>query len=123
MRVLNFLVIVGLVLAAAYVYEIKFQSTLDAERLAHMRGEIRRERDAVAGLRAEWAALTTPRRIEGLAKRHLPLKPIDARQVSSLDNLPERPKPPAPENDDPIGAIIEETDIPTASVGNPAEVR
>jgi hypothetical protein len=28
-----------------------------------------------------------------------------------------------PENDDPIGAIIEETDIPTASVGNPAEVR
>jgi cell division protein FtsL len=120
MRLLNLFVIIGLVAAAAYVYEIKFQATLDAERLAQMRGEIRRERDAIAALRAEWAKLVTPRRIEGLAQRHLPLKPIDAHQISSLDNLPERPKPPVPDNADPIGAIIEETDIPTASVGNPA---
>ncbi len=38
------LVIVALVSAAAYVYEIKFESTLQAERLAKLRGEIRRER-------------------------------------------------------------------------------
>jgi cell division protein FtsL len=122
MRILNILVIIGLVAAAAYVYEIKFQATLDAERLAKMRGEIRRERDAVAALRAEWAKLQTPRRIEGLAQRHLPLKPIDAQQISSLDNLPERAKP-LPENADPIGTIIEESDIPTASVGSPAEAQ
>jgi cell division protein FtsL len=119
MRILNLLVIIGLVAAAAYVYEIKFQATLDAERLANMRGEIRRERDAIAALRAEWAKLTTPRRIEGLAQRHLPLKPIESHQISRLDNLPERPA--APETDDPIGAIIEETDIPTASVGLAAD--
>jgi len=123
MRILNILVIIGLVAAAAYVYEIKFQAALDAERLAKMRGEIRRERDAIAALRAEWAKLQTPRRIEGLAQRHLPLKPIDAQQMSSLDNLPERPKPPLPENADPIGAIIEETDIPTPSVGVAASVQ
>jgi cell division protein FtsL len=120
MRILNILVIIGLVAAAAYVYEIKFQATLDAERLAKMRGEIRRERDAIAALKAEWAKLQTPRRIEGLAQRHLPLKPIDAQQISSLDNLPERPKPAPAEDADPIGAIIEETDIPTASVGSGA---
>lgn len=123
MRLLNLFVIIGLVLAAAYVYEIKFQSTLDAERLAQMRGEIRRERDAIAALRAEWAKLDTPRRIEGLAQRHLPLKQINAHQISSLDNLPERPKPPMPEDADPIGTIIEETDIPTASVGNPPDAQ
>jgi cell division protein FtsL len=123
MRILNILVIIGLVAAAAYVYEIKFQATLDAERLAKMRGEIRRERDAIAALKAEWAKLQTPRRIEGLAQRHLPLKPIDAQQISSLDNLPDRPKPPQPEDADPIGAIIEETDIPTASVGSGAGVQ
>lgn len=123
MRILNLLVIIGLVAAAAYVYEIKFQATLDAERLAKMRGEIRREREAIAALRAEWAKLETPRRIEGLAQRHLPLQQIDAQQISSLDNLPERPKPPAVEDSDPIGAIIEETDIPTASVGNPQDAR
>ncbi len=120
MRLLNLLVIIGLVLAAAYVYEIKFESTLDAERLARMRGEIRRERDAIAALRAEWAKLDTPRRIEGLAQRHLPLKQVEAQQMSGLDNLPARPKPPVPDNADPIGSMIEETDIPTASVGHPA---
>lgn len=117
MRIINFLVIVGLIAAAAYVYEIKFEATLDAERLARMRGEIRRERDVIAGLRAEWARLDTPRRIEGLAQRHLPLKQINAHQMSSLDNLPERAKPAGPEDADAIGAIIEESDIPTASVG------
>lgn len=120
MRLLNIFVIVGLVAAAAYVYEIKFQAALDAERLAKMRSEIRRERDAIAALRAEWAKLQTPRRIEGLAQRHLPLKPIDARQVSSLDDLPERPRPARPEDADPIGVIIEETDVPTAGIGSAA---
>lgn len=117
MRIVNLLVIIGLVLAAAYVYEIKFQSTLEAERVARMRGEIRHERDAIAGLRAEWASLNNPGRIEGLAQRHLPLKPMTTRQMSHLDNLPARPKPDASETADPIGAIIEETDIPTGSVG------
>ena len=61
----------ALVAAAAYVYEIKFESTLQAERLAKLRSEIRRERDAIATLRAEWAKLDNPVRIQGLAQRHL----------------------------------------------------
>ena len=68
-------VIVALVVAAAYVYDIKFEATIQAERLAKLRGEIRRERDAIAALRAEWARLDMPGRIQGLAQRHLPLKP------------------------------------------------
>ena len=57
MRLLNICVLAMLVFAAAYVYEIKFESTLRAERIAKMRGDIRRERDAIAALRAEWATL------------------------------------------------------------------
>ena len=120
-RILHFLVIVALVMAAGYVYEIKFESTLQAERLAKLRGEIRRERDAVAALRAEWAKLDSPARIEGLAQRHLPLKPLDARQIGALDDLPERPRPPLLDgHPDPIGALIaipDETDNPTGSIG------
>jgi hypothetical protein len=48
MRLLNFCALVLLVLAAAYVYEIKFESTLRAERIAKLRGDIQRERDAIA---------------------------------------------------------------------------
>ena len=76
MRLLHFCVLVLLVVAAAYVYEIKFESTLRAERVAKMRADIRRERDAIAALRAEWATLENPARIQGLVRRHLPLRPI-----------------------------------------------
>ena len=60
MRLLNLCVLILLVAAAAYVYEIKFESTLRAERVAKMRGDVQRERDAIAALRAEWATLKIP---------------------------------------------------------------
>ena len=90
MRLLNFFVLILLVAAAAYVYEIKFESTMRAERVAKMRGDVQREREAIAALRAEWTALENPARIQGLARRHLQLRPADATQYDALDRLPER---------------------------------
>jgi cell division protein FtsL len=118
MRILHLFVIVALVVAAAYVYDIKFEATMQTERLAKLRGEIKRERDAIAALRAEWAKLASPGRIEDIATRHLPsLKPLDQFQIDTLANLPERPKPPQPEPADPIAALIGEGgDGPTGSV-------
>lgn len=118
MRILHLFVIIALVAAAAYVYDIKFESALQAERLAQLRGEIRRERDAIAALRAEWARLDSPDRIQGLAQRHLPLKPLDARQIDSLAGLPERPKPPLfGDHADPIAALIGLPDDTTGTAG------
>jgi cell division protein FtsL len=91
MRFLNLCVLALLVAAAAYVYEIKFEATLRAERVAKMRGDIQRERDAIAALRAEWSTLENPARIQGLARRHLRLRPPDSAQYDSLERLPERP--------------------------------
>ena len=62
-----------------------------AERVAKMRGDVQRERDAIAALRAEWATLENPARIQGLARRHLHLRPAEATQYDALDQLPERP--------------------------------
>ena len=117
MRLLNVLVIVCLVLAAAYVYRIKFDSTVQAERVAKLRSEIRRERDAVAALRAEWAKLDNPARIQGLAKRHLPLRSLEPTQIDAMDRLPERPPQIVPpDSTDPIGAMIDHYDDLTGSV-------
>jgi cell division protein FtsL len=91
MRLLNLFVVALLVVAAAYVYEIKFESTLQAERVAKMRADARREREAIASLRAEWATLENPARLQGLARRHLKLRPAEATQYGSFDHLPERP--------------------------------
>jgi hypothetical protein len=119
LRVLNLVVIGALILAAAYVYRIKFDSTVQAERLAKIRGEVRRERDTIAALRAQWGELQNPARIEVLAKRFLPLKPIAPIQFDQLNQLPERPpqfiKPDSP---DPIGAVIENLEEPAAITGS-----
>ena len=91
MRILHFCALILLVAAAAYVYEIKFESTLRAERVAKMRVDVRRERDAIAALRAEWATLDNPARIQSLSRRHLQLRPAEPTQFDALQGLPEKP--------------------------------
>jgi cell division protein FtsL len=117
MRLLNLCVIVALVLAAADLYKIKLESIRQAQRVATLRMEIQREHDAIAALRAEWARLDTPARIQGLARRHLALQPTDGRQFDRLDNLPARP--PAlvpPDATDPIGTVIANPELLDRSV-------
>jgi cell division protein FtsL len=117
MRLLNICVIAALVLAAADLYKIKFASIRQAQRVAELRVEIRRENDAIAALRAEWAKLDSPARIQGLARRHLTLQPTDSRQFDRLNGLPERPPqlvpPDAP---DPIGIVIANPELLDRSV-------
>jgi len=120
MRLIHLLVIGALVLAASFVYKIKFDSTLQAERLGKVRAELRQERDAIAQLRAEWTRLEAPARLEALAQRHLQLRRIDARQFDNLSNLPEKPpvivQPPAA---DPIANMIDRT-VPDSTGSVPA---
>jgi hypothetical protein len=121
MRLLNFCVLVLLVVAAAYVYQIKFEATLRAERVAQMRAEVRRERDAIAALRAEWATLENPARIQALVRRHLPLRPAEATQYDMLDQLPERaPMIMQPPPADATAAMIDNPDYepPTGSIAD-----
>ena len=91
MRLLNILVIGTLVLAAATVYKIKFDSTLQGARVGKLSAELRRERDAIGVLRAEWAKLNSPARVQGLAERHLALQPMNPKQFDDFDRLPLRP--------------------------------
>ena len=112
MRIIHLLVIATLVFAAAYVYRIKMDSTSRTERVLRLHAEIREQRDAIAVLRAEWARLDAPLRLQGLAERHLPLKPLSATQYDSLKNLPERP-PNFARDPDPIGAMLQTIDAAT----------
>jgi hypothetical protein len=111
MRFIHLLVIGALVFAAAYVYRIKMESTVRTERVVQLHADIREQRDAIAALHSEWAKLDAPLRLQGLAERHLPLKPLTATQYDTLKNLPERPPNYTKSGDpDPIGAMIETID-------------
>jgi cell division protein FtsL len=123
LRLINLAVIGALVLAAAWVYEIKYSSTRQAERVAKLRQEIRRERDTIAALRAEWAQLDNPDRIQILARRHLTLKPIEPTQFDALERLPDKPIDIVPPGTaDPIAALIEtmvDPEVVTGGVPDP----
>ena len=121
MRIIHLLVIGVLVFAAAYVYRIKMESTVRTERVLRLHAEIREQRDAIAALRAEWAKLDAPLRLQGLADRHLALKPLVATQYDSLKNLPERPPSLVKPGDaDPIGAMIQTIDSVAVTGSVPA---
>jgi cell division protein FtsL len=118
MRIIHLLVIGALVFAAAYVYQIKMDSTVRTERVLRLRAQIREQRDAIAVLHSQWAKLDAPARLQGLAERHLPLKPLSATQYDSLKNLPERPPNYVrPGDPDPIGAMIETIDAAADGAG------
>jgi hypothetical protein len=128
LRIIHLLVIGALLFAAAYVYRIKMESTVRTERVLRLQAEIREQRDAIAVLRSEWAKLDAPLRLQGLAERHLALKPLNGTQYDSLKNLPERPPNFAkPGDPDPIGAMINtidaaaDADSVTGSVARPED--
>ena len=126
LRALHIVVLAALVLAAADVYKIKYESTLEAERVGKLKGEIRREQDLIAALRAQWGGLDRPDRIEDFTRRHLQLKPLDPHQLDSLNGLPERPPELVPPGTpDPIGVVIENLengDAPTGSIRAPIPI-
>ncbi|MBR0776664.1 hypothetical protein JQ543_00565 [Bradyrhizobium diazoefficiens] len=128
MRIIHLLVIGALIFAASYVYRIKMDSTARTEKVLRLHAEIREQRDAIASLRAEWAKLDAPLRLQGLAERHLPLKPVNGTQYDSLKNLPDRPpRLVRPGEPDPIGAMINgieaasDPDTVTGSVPEPED--
>jgi len=89
-RFLNLILISALVAAAIGVYSIKYEATLQAEKVAKLRREIDSEKVAVAALRAEWARLSQPERLEDLARKHLDLAPMRVEQIIKATDLPEK---------------------------------
>ena len=124
MRFVHLIVVAALVVAAVNVYTIKYESAVRAEQVAKLAAEIKHERETIAALRAEWALLDNPARIEALARRHLALKMLDPAQIEHLDRLPERPPMPLVPQSDAIAAIIDglEGDLPTGAAAGPAPI-
>ncbi len=117
-RIANLVMVLALLVTAAVVYQVKYASTADAERLAHLRQAIRAERDSIAVMRAEWARRTSPLYVQGLVQRHLDLQVLSVDAMSTLDDLPDRTAP----KGDGIGGMIEalsDAPLTTSSISKP----
>jgi cell division protein FtsL len=88
-RLLHVFAIGALVASAVYVYSVKYQTIYASEQIVTTRHQIAKERDEINTLRAEYAFLTRPDRLEALADKQLEMQPLSLHQIVRAADLPE----------------------------------
>ena len=102
-RLMHAVAILGLIGSAAYVYGVKYRTIYASEQLVKTRHLIAKEKEAINLLRAEYAHLARPDRIQALADAKLGMQPLSLSQIATVNDLPEaQPKV------DSIGRTLEE---------------
>jgi len=99
--------------AAVFVFQVKYRAENVAEHASTLQREIDRENENLSLLKAEWSLLIQPARVQELVGRHaevLKLQPLDPTQITRIENLPMRPKGPAPDDEAALSAILEGID-------------
>ena len=119
LRTIDF-VMIGLLLGgAAFTFKVKYDSEQAIERVQQLEAQIRKERDAIDILRADWALLSNPRRLERLAELYvdeLELAPVDPSQIGTMGDIPMRSQfPPAPKREE-FADLPESDSVTTGSV-------
>jgi len=87
-RILNIVAIAALIGSAIYAYTIKYETIFHAETIVKLQHEIKSEQDKIGMLRAEWAHLIRPERIQALADKFLDLQSLALNQIVKADSLP-----------------------------------
>ncbi len=83
-----------MVSAAALTYKTKREAEEQFAALQKIQAQIHYEEETIDLLKADWSLLTQPSRLQKLAelyKSQLGIAPVNARQISSLDDLPVKP--------------------------------
>jgi len=88
-RLMHVIAIGALIASAAYVYSLKYQTIYASEQIVKTRHLISKERDAINILRAEYAHLTRPDRLQALADKQLDMQPLALTQIVKAESLPE----------------------------------
>ncbi len=81
--------IAALIGSAAYVYGVKYHTIYAAEQMVKTRHLIAKEKDAINLLRAEYAHLARPDRIQELADAKLGMQPLALYQIATVAELPD----------------------------------
>jgi len=91
LRTLDIILIVIMTAVAAVTYTIKHQAELKLEEVRKLEAEIKLERDTIDLLKADWALLTQPARLQKLTALYegeLQLVPTESTQLTQVSELP-----------------------------------
>ena len=110
-KLLNSFLVIAVLTSAAVLYNLE-HTTRGLERdIAKVKRETQNNVEAIKLLKAEWASLTRPERIQQLAEQNLKLAPIHAQQFVTETELASRVPDAAVVVDDiktdAIGALLE----------------
>jgi hypothetical protein len=90
LRYLNVISVAALVGPAIFAYSIKYETMRYSAEIVKLQHSIEREHDRMGMLRAEWAHLIRPGRVQALADRHLEMQAVGVDQVVLASDLPDR---------------------------------
>ncbi|QJE72269.1 hypothetical protein HHL28_03385 [Aerophototrophica crusticola] len=76
-------------MASAILYQTSYEVQEQEEQLARLNRQIVAEQEAIQVLKAEWAYLNDPTRIERLVAEHMILQPTKSTQIVGLDAIPQ----------------------------------
>ena len=89
-RIIHVCAIAMLIGSAIYSYSIKYETIWYAEQVVKLKNKIQREHDDISVLRAEWAHLTRPERIQTLIDRHMETQVLSLTQIVRATDLPDK---------------------------------
>jgi hypothetical protein len=95
-RIFNFVLLALMVVGAAVTYDMKHKAEMAADNVARLQAEIAKEKDAIALLRAEWAMLTQPGRLQTVVDKYadyFKLQPFAPKQLATVDDIPLKSAP------------------------------
>jgi cell division protein FtsL len=88
-RLMHAAAIAALIGSAAYVYGVKYRTIYASEQIVKARHLIAKEKDAINLLRAEYAHLARPDRLQGLADSKLGMQALALSQIATVGELAE----------------------------------
>ncbi len=92
-RTLNVLLVFAMIVGAVLTYNTKYKAEAAARHVAELRHQVEDTKVALSTLRAEWAVLDQPSRLQGLVERHgaiLNLAPFQPTQAVAITDIPMR---------------------------------
>lgn len=106
MRKANLFWIAVIVGAALALYPVKYKVRDIRAEADRMEKQLLKEQESVHVLKAEWAHLTSPERLQTLTDRHLKLVPVSGSQLATSATIKAKLEPVVlPEDESPVQEV------------------
>lgn len=118
MRIVNLALVALVIAAATWTYAIKRESEQRLAEIRKLERQIDLERQTIDLLRADWAHLSHPQRLQRLVERYQAELGLETPAADQFVTVRDLPGPPQFDPGDPIGDIIVGVPSDTLTTGS-----